>query len=301
MTTPLETLRRLEPFVVSAGWRFEQLDLKALGTTIAIENRFDVLCCRARGMLGRLIRLDRLTFGPEGMPMPERLFVDASALPGVITGLGLRATAVPEHILDRLDMRCSPDDLVPLAMYIAVPVRPPHVWYGHNLASLNRLVPELELRGLATATKALGLAVMRCTEQLGATQWTSPALHVHTRFGPLELLTAWTPAHADSATLTYRLRLTDQLLVDVVSGTARRVDMVESELTWVEPFDMRTIRLLEGRIERGERLAVVGPPDGNGCVPVATLSFDQEAPAGAPARCAPDSPPGPTPPNEAHQ
>ena len=35
-----------------------------------------------------LVRLDRLTFGTEGMPMPRWLFVDGAGLPGGIAGLG---------------------------------------------------------------------------------------------------------------------------------------------------------------------------------------------------------------------
>lgn len=272
---PARLLARLEPFIVAPWWRFGSLHLKPLGVSVRPEARFDVLSARAARFLNRLVRLDRLTFGPEGMPMPEWLFVDGSALPGVIAGLGLRAEEIPQRALQRLGFEVQPNEIVPLAMYIAVPVRPPHVWYGHNLASLNRQLPELELSGLATLTKAIGLSVMGCTTQIGATQWTSPALHVHTRFGRLELLTAWTPAHANPATLTYRLQLSHDLIHRAANG--QPTTRPDADPFWIEPADHNQIRALEARIEQGKHFAIVGPPDKAGRVPVAPVTPRQEA------------------------
>lgn len=298
-----ELLQRLEPFVVAASWRYPRLNLRPLGKLIPTANRYDPLCSASVRFLERLVRLDRLTFGPEGMPMPEWLFVDGSALPGVISGLGLRAREMPAAALQHLGFSAWPEELIPLAMYIAVPVRWPGVWYGHNLASLNRLLPELELRGLATVTKALGLRVMRCVEQLGATQWSSKALHVHTHFGPLELLTAWTPAHGNPATLTYRLRVNDRAIARALSG--ERPAPAADERFWIEASDTSAIRALEARIERGEHYAVVGPPQqgpgGAPRVPVARFTPAPAASAGAPARCADGSPPDRAPASAAHR
>lgn len=268
-------LDRLEPFVVAPWWRFATLNLKPFGRQVDQSACIDVLGRRADRFMRRLVRLDRLTFGPEGMPMPEWLFIDGSALPGVITGLGMPTSAMPGQVFDRLGMEADRDELIPLAMYIAVPVRPPHVWYGHNLASLNRQCHELKLPGLATLTKAIGLSVMNCTTQIGATQWTSPALHVHARFGPLELLTAWTPAHANPATLTYRLRLNQDRLVAAATGGRRTADLANAH--WIQPSDHGSIQSLETRIERGEAFAIVGPPDQLGRVPVDAITSDQGA------------------------
>lgn len=271
---PRTLLHRLEPFVVAPRWRFDRLDLAPLGAPVIPANRFDVLSAATERFLTRLVRLDRLTFGSVGMPMPGWLFVDASALPGVIAGLGVRSRALAADTLSRLGFDAGADELIPLSMFIAVPVRPPDVWYAHNLASLNRQVPELHLRGLAGVTKAMGLRVMGCTEQIGATQWASAALRVHTHFGPLELLTAWTPAHANPATLTYRLRLTDAGIADVLRG--RRSRRSNADVLWVSVRDIDALHDLEHRIEFGARFAIVGPPvrepDGSTRVPVAELS-----------------------------
>lgn len=267
-------LERLEPFVVAPRWRFETLDLTPFGSTIGEHARFDILRRSSAPFVDRLVRLDRLTFGATGMPMPEWLFVDASAMPGAIVGLGLRGRDLPPETLDRLCYPCGPDELAPLSMYIAVPAQRGDVWYGHNLASLNREAPELSLRGLGGVTKALGLRVMRCREQLGATQWSSAAISVHTRFGPLELLTAWTPAHANPATLTYRLRLTDQGMRDVLAGIRRPTPA--DGVFLVNSHDRQGLLDLEHRLEHGENLAVVGPPEhdetGAALVPVGPIS-----------------------------
>lgn len=270
---PRALLSRLVPFVVAPRWRFARLDMQPLGVPIAQEHRFDILSTGSAPFLDKLVHLDRLTFGSVGMPMPAWLFNDISALPGAIVGLGLRARDFPVESLARLGFEdpplSDPDGLVPLSMFIAVPARPPHVWYGHNLASLNAQVPELGLTGLGGVTKALGLSIMRCTEQLGATQWDSNALHVHTRFGPLKLLTAWTPAHSKLATLTYRLRVTEAGIADVLDG---RRSPLTGEAFWVAAQDHPSMRDLQERIERGERFAIVGPPvrgeDGATRVPV---------------------------------
>ncbi len=279
---PRDLLARLEPYLVAHRPRFGHLDLAPLGQAVPPANRYEVLRPSTRRFLDRLVRLDRHTFGPEGMPMPAWLFVDGSALPGVIAGLGIRAGALEPAHLERLDVVAEPDELVPLAMYIAVPTRPPHVWYGHNLASLKTLLPELGLHGLGRVTKSLGLAAMRCTEQLGATQWSSNALHVHTRFGPLELLSAWTPAHSDPATLTYRLRLAAGALDTVVEGGRVRVGLAPDLA--IDPEDGPSLQQLERRIEHGERFAIVGPPehraDGSRRVPVATLAAATASRAG---------------------
>ncbi|MFO0829451.1 MAG: hypothetical protein U0572_15040 [Phycisphaerales bacterium] len=272
--TPRALLRRLQPFVVAARWRFEHIDLAPFGVAVPAANRFDVLASRSARFLDRLVALDRRTFGPEGMPMPEWLFVDGSALPGVIAGLGLPAREIPEDALARLGGADAADDFMALSMYIAVPARPPQAWYGHNLASLNALVPELNLRGLGALTKALGLRVMRCVEQLGATQWASKALHVHTRFGAMELLSAWTPAHSDPATLTYRIALGPRSLDDVLDGLRPRIALQPT--LHVDPRDVRALRTIESRLEHGERWAIVAPPerqpDGGVRVPVARLA-----------------------------
>ena len=269
------TLGTLEPFLVATPEHAEMFDLNPFGFAIAEANRIDPTRTAWAGFLDRLGTLDALTFGPEGMPMPRWLFHDASAIPGAIVGFAARAEGLAPPLLERLRLGADASGLVPLSMFIAIPVVPPTVWYGHNLASLNRQLPELSLGGLASITKAVGLRCVRCDTQIGATQWASNALHVHAKLGVLELLTAWTPAHADPATLTYRVAISDTGL-RVALGDPVAVSPPRPDATMhVGTHDTDAMRALQARIEAGERLAIVGPPrtgdDGRVRVPVSPL------------------------------
>ncbi|MEZ4873543.1 MAG: hypothetical protein R2827_15140 [Bdellovibrionales bacterium] len=74
------------------------------------------------------------------------------------------------------------------------------------MSSINALVPkEDRLYGLGFLSKAFGLAYANIRTCCGMTQWNSPAIRLHSHYGVLEVLTAFTPAHTHAHTLTYRL------------------------------------------------------------------------------------------------
>ena len=223
--------------------------------------------------LDRLFVLDRLTFGPAGMPMPRAGWrMTARSCRGPSSG-SPPAERLPTAAAARLELDDGAAGLVPLSMYIAIPALPPARWFGHNLASLNRTLPELSLHGLGSMTKALALKCFRCREQIGATQWGSPALHIHARFGPLELLTAWTPAHSDPATLTYRVAVTDEKLRFALGDPDARLETVPATDA-VSAGDERAMQRLQERLEAGERFVITGPPleeGGTVRVPIARI------------------------------
>ena len=267
-------IETLEPFLVTAPWHRQRLDLHPFDLAIATDHVIDPTHSRAETFLRRLSVLDRLTFGPKGMPMPPWVFYHAAEIPGAIFGLAHPVDTLPEALARRLELAPGETGLMPLSMYIAIPTRGPGSWLGHNLASLNRVLPELGLRGLAGITKAIALKVLDCDRQVGAVQWDSPAMHVHSRFGPLELLTAWTPAHAEPATLTYHWTVTDERL---------RSGMGDPQVTLSRPpaafevaaNDPAAMQALQARIESGQRFVVTGPPrrgeDGAFRVPIGSM------------------------------
>jgi hypothetical protein len=251
-------LERLTPWLVTLPAHARLLERCPLGVPVETDALFDPTRRASAPFLIALERLDRLTFGAAGMPMPAWVFYAGAELPGALFGLGMPAAELDEGERARLGVDASYDGLVPLSMYIALPARPPSVWFGHNLASLNRVLPGRALDGLATLTKALGLSAFCCTEQLGATQWDSMALHVHARFGVLELLSAWTPLHSEPWTLTYRLQVSDESLRATLGQDA---DVGRpAALLWVTRDNEDGLRALQRRIESGERLAIVGRP-----------------------------------------
>lgn len=259
-------VEHLRPYVVATPAHLAKLDLAPFGRAIDPAHRFDPLRTRSARFMARLERLDRVAFSADGMAMPRWLFFDGAELPGAIVGLGISADALDDEQRDFLEV--EPDEeheLVPLAMYIAIPSLEPGAWYGHNLASIGRRLPGAPLRGLGSNTKAVGLAVLRCHTQLASTQWDSPTLHVHVRLGMLELITAWTPANTEPSTLTYRVRVDDEALRRLASGTAPETCDPER---WMRRDDHGAMRELQARLEAGERWAIVGRPGVDG-VPIA--------------------------------
>jgi len=252
-------LRDLVPFVVATPDHQARLDLAPFGRPIPAAARFDPLRVESAPFLGLLSRLDALTFGPEGMPMPRWLFLDGSALPAGIVGLAREASALDPEARAIFGLSDEHAGLVPLAMYIAVPTLDRTTWVGHNLASAAERLPHRGLEGLGRLAKALGLAVYGARAQIGATQWASRALHVHARLGPLDLLSAWTPAHADIETLTYSATIDDATLHHLAGDPAGHIDHPPPDL-WIDSADPTAMQALQSRIEAGERFQIVGPP-----------------------------------------
>ncbi len=252
-------LRDMTPFLVALPNHWDLLDREPFGLKIPDANLIDPTRVSSERFLLLLQTLDKLTFGPEGMPMPRWVFYDCAEVPGAIFGFAHKAENLPPAV--RKDMGLHPGEtgLVPFSMYIAIPIHPPDTWFGHNLASLNPTFPAMKLKGLASITKALALKAFRVQTQIGATQWDSDALHIHTRFGPLDLLTAWTPAHSEAETLTYRLAVTDDRLRYAYGHPDTVMDYPAADFE-VAADDKQVMQDLQARIEAGEKFVVVGPP-----------------------------------------
>ena len=65
------------------------------------------------------------------------------------------------------------------------------------------------------------------------------------------MLTAWTPAHTEPATLTYRFD------VGAVAGETGASNTIAFH-------DVAALRVLQEAIESGDRFRIVGPPVGDG-------------------------------------
>lgn len=267
-------LELLVPFVVATPDNLPALDLAPFGVAPAVH--IDPLRAGSQGFLDLLHRLDGLTFGPEGMPMPRWVFYDCSELPGAIYGFARPAATLWPAARALFKVPQGYDGLVPLSMYIAIPMAHRGVWFGHNLASSAPALrtaglSEVDLTGLGSLTKGLALQAFGVEHFWGATQWDSDALYIHSKFGALRLATAWTPAHSEPATLTYGFDVDTERLRASMGDPAVQLPRPATEF-WVRAGDHDAMIALQDRIEAGERFVVTGPPrrvDGVQEVPIA--------------------------------
>ncbi len=252
----------VSPFIVAPASALPALDPTPCGLTTRWH--IDPLVA-ANGPFFRLLqRLDQLTFGPEGMPMDRWVFYECAELPGAIYGFALPADALSDDERQALRVPADYRGPVPLSMYIAIPMRTPpgspRTFFGHNLASLNRVFPTRALSHLGTLTKAFGLAAFRAERAFGATQWRSNALFIHTKFGPLELCTAWTEAHSIHETLTYACAIDERTLRSAAGDPSAAISRPAPE-RWLAADDGAAMRALHAAIERGERFVICGPAE----------------------------------------
>ncbi len=206
-----------------------------------------------------LQRLDALTFGPEGMPMDKWVFYNCAELPGFIYGFAAEAETLSDLERDLMGVPADYTGPVPFSMYIAIPMREPGTWFGHNLASLNRTFPHRGLSSLGTITKSVALKAYRVERFVGATQWLSKALFIHTKFGPLDLLTTYTPAHSTSETLTYAFDVTDASLRAAAGEPGSALSFPEPT-EQLDATDVAAMKRIQRELESGAKWELVGPP-----------------------------------------
>ena len=95
---------------------------------------------------------------------------------------------------------------------------------------------------------------------VGATQWLSNALYVHTRFGSLDLVTAYTPAHSVAETLTYAFDVNDEVLRLAAGDPSIQGGFPEPTMH-LDGNDVGAMKALQAQIEGGKRYRLVGPPE----------------------------------------
>ena len=173
----------------------------------------------------RIYSIEERAFGPSNMAMPRWVFYDCAVLPGFVAGFAARPSALSKIAKEVLDPKSFPAtgtsakgssvlkeiqnlsemDWVPLSLFIIIPTMHKGEWVAHNLCSVNSLLPKSEqFYGLGFLSKAFGLWYANVEQCTGITQWGSPALKLHSHYGPLEVIGAYAPVHSHAKTVTYR-------------------------------------------------------------------------------------------------
>jgi hypothetical protein len=251
-------MERCRPFLISSRDGVgEAFGRRPLGLEILKEDRHDPQKLRSGTFIRLVQRLNELTFAPLGMQMPNWVFYDCMAVPGGIFGFGSPAAELPPLVRDVMQVPSDYEGLVPLSLFIAIPMLDEQTWHNPTLCALNEVFPGAGPAGLMLASKATGLLALGVGTCWGACQWRSSHLDVHARFGPLDLMTAWTPAHSNERTLTYRF-----------PATPERIDKAFEPgppsygegMRWIDCDDDNALRELQAEIESGKRMQIVGPP-----------------------------------------
>lgn len=201
---------------------------------------------------------NQLAFGgPRDMGMPRWVMLDCAILPTAMVGFMLAPEDTPDELWDLLDIEDDYDGWVPVSEYCAALTVEPGCVCGFSLHS------HISSQGIATRTKALALAVLGAKSQIGVTQFNNPAIRVHARFGPMEVLLHRPAIHTHNEdSFVYRLELPEE---DVLEDMARHpvefgVPDRPDGLSWeFEPGDERSHVRLGSHLGEGGRAWIVSP------------------------------------------
>lgn len=202
----------------------------------------------------QILTLESKAFQKVGMAMPRWVFYDCGIMPGMIVGFAHRTATLPAPVREALGSAVQ-RDWTPISLFIFIPTASPGEWVAHNLSSVNSLLDKKDqFYGLGFLSKAFGLWYGNIKVLCGMTQWGSPALRLHSHYGEFEVLTAYTPAHTYSNTLTYRCFVDPKYWAQffthrVDSDFARRFEPAGFS---IETGSEASQVMLQRRIERGD-------------------------------------------------
>lgn len=270
-------LETCEPYLVATRHIADRLCAAPLGVEVPVGNRFDPQVVGSAAFLSVLRRCDALTFGPFGMQMPQWVFYDCAVMPGAVFGLGTRASRLEPWAREALGVEPGYEGLVPLSAFIAIPMlegaadreddEPPPSWLVYTLHSMNAVSPGIGPEGLTELTFALGLRVFPIRTLYGVSQWRNPRLGVYAGLGPLELMSAYTPAHSLPRTLCFRAGVEPGALDSLLAGTPKP----RQANLHLDVDDVAALRKVQTELEEGVRYELVGPPLTRGTYVLAPL------------------------------
>lgn len=227
----------------------ENFDLDWFKDQPLIKNPLKVSECEFGNMI---MRLEGSAFEKASMAMPRWVFYDCAVMPGFVAGFAIHRDLANKKTLDLLTP-AKDQEWIPISLFIVIPTMGHNEWVAHNLSSINSKLDESErYYGLGYLTKAYGLWYANIQKCCGMTQWLSPALKLHTHYGPFEILTAYTPLHSYAQTLTYKLDVDAhqwESFFDSSYDDGSGRNLVESK--WVlDPQSEASLKNLQDHIEK---------------------------------------------------
>jgi len=269
-------LEGYEPYLIARSPVQADLDRSPLGIPIPERNVLDPQAVANGPFLKLAEKLDDLTYGPVALRMPSWVFYDCGLMTGAVFGFARRATAMPTWVRNTLGVPDGYDGLVPISMFVAIPMAHRKAQLVFTLCSINQVAPGAAPEGLWRLTLAAGTAALRMDIMVGTAQWRGAHIGLFTSLGPLKLMTAWTPAHDIAATATFYVVTDDDARARLVHGGA----VTPWADRYLDADDPEQMQALQRQIEAGLEVWVVGPPEIRGAETRIPL---KEHVAGAPA------------------
>lgn len=210
-----------------------------------------------------IYHIEERAFGPSNMAMPRWVFYDCAIIPGFVAGFAMRTSKLPEAI--RKVMRVDDTkEWTPLSLFIIIPTMAKGQWVAHNLCAVNSLLKEEDrFYGLGFLSKAFGLWYANVESCLGMTQWGSPALKLHTHYGHMEVVTAYTPVHSHAKTITYRVEVNTECWEQFFNREDDYgfLEKCTPSGLMLDPKDEKSMMDLHERIQGGQGPFFVGAAD----------------------------------------
>ncbi|MBD90648.1 MAG: hypothetical protein CL940_09945 [Deltaproteobacteria bacterium] len=250
-----------QPYLVARPPVLEAINRSPLGIDIPSEHLFDPQHTGGREFVNLVKKLDALTFGPMGLEMPDWVFYDCAVMPGAVFGFACDAATVDPWVKRVLDVPAGYTGLVPVSIFIAIPIAHRQSTLVYTLCSVNQAAPGSAPEGLWRLTLAAGTAALGRDEIVATVQWRSPRLGLFSGLGPLEILTAWTPAHDNPTTCTLRCTVNDAARKRLLRADIRDVSDVQR---YLDADDQEAMRELQSEIEGGLYVAIAGPAEVRG-------------------------------------
>lgn len=208
----------------------------------------------------RILTLETKAFGPSGMAMPRWVFYDCAIVPGFVAGFAARTRSLKPEVRAVMGVEgeeaAKAEEWTPLSLFIIIPTMSDKgEWVAHNLCSVNSILPkEHQYYGIGFLSKAFGLWYANVRTCCGMTQWTSPSVRLHAHYGDFEVLTAFTPVHSYSHTLTYRVQVHTPSWGRFFAkhGTPTASSAYKKAGFIVEPTEERSLIAFQRKLEAGE-------------------------------------------------
>jgi len=255
-----------QPYVLTTQQVAPLLEWEPLG--LDIRGQGFVLDPQARSnekFVCLLRNLDQMSFGTLGMAMPQWVFYDCGVMPSAIFGFAGPAGSLEPWVRRALQVTDDDDQPVPLSSFIAIPMPEKGSWFTHTLCSLTQVCAGAAPEGLASLSLGLGLRMLKVETLYGTIQWRSDRMSRFTRLGPLEVITAYTPAHSMKRTLTWRLPIRRNQVEAALSSPG--VSPASPPAThMLDVDDVDALLAMQEELEAGIGYSIVGPPIRRGSI-----------------------------------